>query len=292
MRARHLLTATAVLLLVTGCSSAGPAPQGQPEDSAAVVEAPDVLVIGHRGAMREAPENTVPAFEAAMESGADMVEIDVQLSADGQIIVFHDDTPDRTTNVDEVFPDRVGDPITSFTWEELQQLDAGSHFQPGYAGTTIPNLADVAATVGPEVGVDIELKEPANSPGLVEAVAEELTSEAWAQMIDNDLIIVSSFDEEATRAFHQIAPDIPAWVIMNQIPDQAWVEDMTDHATGIKTSYQQINAERFGWAQDAGLPVWAHTVNTVQPLPDLVELGVSGIVTDSPWLIAPALGRE
>src|SRR5699024_9339752 len=141
-----------------------------------MVVAPDVRLVGHRGAKDEAPENTVPGFEQAVESGVDMVEVDVQLSADGVPFLFHDDTPDRTTDVDEVFPDRTDDPITSFTWEELQQLDAGSSFGEGFAGTSIPSLDDVALTVAPDVGVDIELKAPENSPGL-EQRSEEHTSE-------------------------------------------------------------------------------------------------------------------
>jgi len=290
MQLRRLLPAALLLSLTAACGTEGT--DGTSPEQSPMVDAPDVLIVGHRGAKDEAPENTVPGFEQAVESGVDMVEVDVQLSADGVPFLFHDDTPDRTTDVDEVFPDRADDPITSFTWEELQQLDAGSSFGEGFAGTPIPSLDDVALAVGPDVGVDIELKAPENSPGLEQAVADALETDTWAALVQSDLVIVSSFDTDATRTFHDHSPEVPVWPIIDQVPDQDWVEAMTDHATGIKTGYRNLTPEIAGWAEDAGLGVWVHTVNDITKLAELVEMGVSAIVTDSPWLIAPALGRS
>lgn len=291
---RYTVPTVLLLLAVAGCSSADPEDSSGStgtEEYSPMVEAPEVTIVGHRGAPEDAPENTVPAFEEAVEAGADMVEVDVQLSADGVPFLFHDDTPERTTNVDEVFPDRVEDPITSFTWDELQQLDAGTWFRGGFEGTTIPSLDDVAAAVGPDVGVDIELKSPENSPGLVEAVVEALGTEAWADLVAGDLVIVSSFDIEATRAFSEQLPDVPAWPIIDEIPDQQWVDDVADHAAGIKADYRYLTAETYAYAEAADLPVWAWTVNNLTDLPELVDLGVTAIVTDAPWYVGRALGR-
>ena len=113
---RTIATAIAALTLSTApvaVAHAVPASKGS--------DAP--ILIGHRGAAGTAPENTVAAFKDGRASGADFFEIDVQLSADGVPFLFHDNTPARTTNVEEVFPGRENDPITSFTWAELQQLD-------------------------------------------------------------------------------------------------------------------------------------------------------------------------
>lgn len=291
---RYTVPTVLLLLAVAGCSSADPeesSGSAGTEEYSPVVEAPEVTIVAHRGAPEDAPENTVPAFEEAVEAGADMVEVDVQLSADGVPFLFHDDTPERTTDVDEVFPDRVEDPITSFTWDELQQLDAGTWFRGGFEGTRIPSLDDVAAAVGPDVGVDIELKSPENSPGLVEAVVEALGTEAWADLVAGDLVIVSSFDIEATRAFSEQLPDVPAWPIIDQIPDQQWVDDVADHAAGIKADYRYLTAETYAYAEAADLPVWAWTVNNLTDLPELVDLGVTAIVTDAPWYVGRALGR-
>lgn len=293
---RHVVPTAVLLAAVVACSGSGSqspansADTPEPEYSP-VVEAPEVTIIAHRGAPQDAPENTVPAFEAALETGADLVEVDVQLSADGVPFLFHDDTPERTTDVAEVFPDRVEDPITSFTWEELQQLDAGTWFQEGFEGTTIPHLDDVAATVGPDVGVDIELKSPENSPGLVDAVVEALDTDVWADLVTNELVVVSSFDTDATRTFYEQLPDVPAWPIIGEIPDQAWVDGVADYAAGIKADARYLTPEAYAFAEAADLPVWAWTVNNLNDLPDLVEMGVTAIVTDSPWLVGRAMGR-
>lgn len=290
---RHVVPTVFLLAAAVGCSSGDsqdPSTTPEPEYSP-LVEAPETVIIAHRGSPQEAPENTVPAFEAAVEAGADLVEVDVQLSADGVPFLFHDDTAERTTDVAEVFPDRVEDPITSFTWEELQQLDAGTWFSEAFEGTAIPGLDEVAETVGPDVGVDIEMKSPETSPGLAEAVAEALGTEAWSDLVANDLVVVSSFDTEAARTFHEELPDVPAWPIIGEIPDQAWVDGVADYAAGIKADHRYLTAETFALAEDADLPVWAWTVNNLNDLPDLVEMGVTAIVTDDPWYVGRALGR-
>lgn len=289
---RHVVPTAILLAAAVGCSSAGEDPSTTPEpEYSPLVEAPETVIIAHRGSPQEAPENTVPAFEAAVEAGADLVEVDVQLSADGVPFLFHDDTAERTTDVAEVFPDRVEDPITSFTWEELQQLDAGTWFSEAFEGTPIPGLDEVAEAVGPDVGVDIEMKSPETSPGLAEAVAEALGTEVWSDLVANDLVVVSSFDTDAARTFHEALPDVPAWPIIGEIPDQAWVDGVADYAAGIKADHRYLTPETFAFAEAADLPVWAWTVNNLNDLPDLVEMGVTAIVTDDPWYVGRALGR-
>src|SRR5919197_4354903 len=95
------------------------------------------LVVGHRGAMGYAPENTLASFELAVEQGADVVELDVHLSRDGQVVVIHDEQLDRTTDGRGLVGDR--------TLDELKRLDAGSWFDPRFAGQRIPTLHEVLA---------------------------------------------------------------------------------------------------------------------------------------------------
>lgn len=292
MQFKRLAPTVLILGLTVACSSGDGSADGSPtEEYSPVVQAPEVTIVAHRGASEDAPENTVPAFEAAVEAGADLVEVDVQLSADGVPFLFHDDTPERTTDVAEVFPDRVEDPITSFTWEELQQLDAGAWFSTEFEGTPIPALDEVAEAVGPDVGVDIEMKSPETSPGLAETVAEALGTDAWADLVAGDLVVVSSFDTEATRAFHEALPDVPVWQIVGEIPDQAWVDGVAEYADGIAADHQSLTPETYAYAEAADLPVWAWTVNYTNDLPDVVELGVTAVVTDAPSFIGRALGR-
>ena len=104
------------------------------------VDASHVLVIAHRGDSAVAPENTLPAMTAAARAGADLVEFDVQRTSDGHLVVVHDTTFARTTDVAQVFPGRADDPVGSFTLAEVRRLDAGSWLFPAYAGTRVPTL--------------------------------------------------------------------------------------------------------------------------------------------------------
>ena len=105
----------------------------------AVAQQPQVVAIAHRGLNREYPENTLPAFEAALQRGADFVEVDTRTTADGALVVIHDSTVDRTTN-------GTG-PVSSFTLAEIRALDAGSWFAPQYAGLRVPTFEEVATLV-------------------------------------------------------------------------------------------------------------------------------------------------
>src|SRR5438067_2355598 len=121
------------------------------------------ILIAHRGGSLEAPENTLAAFRHAIELGMRYVELDVQMSRDGELVVIHDETVDRTTG--------GHGPVARLTFEELHRLDAGSHFGPEYAGERIPILREVlelCADAG--VGVVVEIKSPSLYPGMVEKV--------------------------------------------------------------------------------------------------------------------------
>src|SRR5437762_2604182 len=119
------------------------------------------MLIAHRGGSLEAPENTLSAFRHAIAIGAKYVELDVQLSRDGVLVVIHDETLDRTTN--------GAGPVGAYSYEELRRLDAGSHFGRQYGGETNPTLREVLELCASEdMGVVVELKSPALYVGLVE----------------------------------------------------------------------------------------------------------------------------
>src|SRR5690606_17886583 len=142
-------------------------------------------VIAHRGASALAPESTAPAYLLAREMGVDYLEADLRRTADGVIVVFHDDTPVDKTNVAEVFPGRENDPIETFTYDELMQLDAGSWFndtypdlaRPSFAGLrilTLQELVDIALSFENGPGLYLETKSVPRYPGYEEEIVRIL----------------------------------------------------------------------------------------------------------------------
>ncbi|WP_299168222.1 glycerophosphodiester phosphodiesterase family protein [uncultured Arthrobacter sp.] len=212
------------------------------------------ILIGHRGAAGTAPENTVVAFKDGRASGADFFEIDVQLSADGVPFLFHDNTPARTTNVAEVFPGRENDPLTSFTWAELQQLDAGSYFSDRYEGERIPHLDDAADVATVKTGVYIEIKAPVNSPGIEQVVADELRNDPkWTPLVAADKIQVIGFDEASNRRFAAIAPEIELQQLTGAVPGRAVVEPWATFADSVGANYRRLTPQNVA---DVKLPIW------------------------------------
>jgi glycerophosphoryl diester phosphodiesterase len=155
------------------------------------------LASGHRGALREAPENTFSSFERAFALGADLIEFDVQQSADGGLVVIHDATLDRTTSGRGW--------VSSHTLNDLRQLDAGSWFAPEFAGARIPTLAETLDWMRGRVYPLLELKQwPASDlPSLVEPVAAELER---AGLVEQTLVL--SFDHPALLAMKRRLPRI------------------------------------------------------------------------------------
>lgn len=241
------------------------------------------ILIGHRGAAGTAPENTVAAFKDGRASGADFFEIDVQLSADGVPFLFHDNTPARTTNVEDVFPGRENNPITSFTWAELQQLDAGSYFSDKYAGERIPHLDDAAEIATVKTGVYIEIKSPVNSPGVEQIVADELLNDPkWTKLVAADKIQVIGFDEASNRRFAAIAPDIELQQLTSVVPPRAVVESWATFADSVGTNYRTLTPQNVADVKGAGLILGVYTVNSPEAVQYSLDLGVDAVTTDFP----------
>jgi glycerophosphoryl diester phosphodiesterase len=235
------------------------------------------LVIAHRGASLVAPENTLIAFRTAAELGADAVELDAKLTADGHVVVHHDRTLDRTT-------DGTG-PLSARTLEELQRLDAGSHLDTKYAGERIPTLKQVFQEIGDRLLINVELTNYAhpfdNLPEVVVQMAHEF-----------DLmrrVLISSFNPIALIRIRRLAPEIalgllvmaeqPAWLVTvfrSKIPYQAY------HPSFPMVHEQLIKHEH---ALGHRVNVWA--VNDEDQIKDMLKLGVDGVITD-----APDLARE
>jgi glycerophosphoryl diester phosphodiesterase len=150
-----------------------------------------MLVVAHRGASGQAPENTFASFEAAVAIGVDAIELDVHLSRDGHLVVIHDANLARTTNGRGL--------VHEHTLAELQTLDAGSWFGPSFAGERIPIFEDVLERIGPHVPLQVEIK--GRSEGVVEATLAALRARGLL-----DTAMITSFHLDLLPHVRSLAP--------------------------------------------------------------------------------------
>jgi glycerophosphoryl diester phosphodiesterase len=191
--------------------------------SCSAIQESEQLIIAHRGVPYFAPEETAPAFMLARELGADYLEADLQRTSDGVIIALHDDNLKRTTNIIEVFPERADEPVSNFTWEELQQLDAGSWFNEQYperarasfAGQKIISLANLVkiAEAGEQLtGIYLETKVPQQFPGIESDLKNALAELGWLdKKLDNGqpAVILQSFVPQSLELLRKEFPETP-----------------------------------------------------------------------------------
>lgn len=275
----------AVLVIPTAAipAAAAPAPAVARAATATGPSSADPLLIGHRGAAGVAPENTLAAFRAGRAAGVDFIETDVQLSADGVPFLFHDNTPARTTNVEEVFPGRTKDPITSFTWKELRRLEAGASFGRRFTGARIPHLDDIARIANHRTGVYLEIKSPKNSPGIEKLVAKKLHEHpAWKRLVAAGKVHVLGFDASSNRRFAALAPDIPLQQLAGTVPEEQTLADWSTFADSVGTNYRNLTAEGVGRVHAAGLGLGVYTANSPEAITAAVDLGVDMVTGDFP----------
>jgi len=240
------------------------------------------LVIGHRGASFDAPENTLAAFALARQLGADGVELDTSLTRDGVPVVIHNLTVDETTN-------GTG-PVRSFDLTTLKTLDAGSSFDARFQGETIPTLDEVFETVGPELVINVELKTESWTDNGLERAAAEVIRRHNA----NRRVIVSSFNPFALRRFRAIAPDIPIGYLY--APDEPLYLRKGWFVLGLPhearhPQHTMVDARYMAWAKAHGYRVNTWTVDDPDRIRALRDLGVDAIITNRPDVALKALRR-
>jgi glycerophosphoryl diester phosphodiesterase len=245
-------------------------------------------VFAHRGGSGLAPENTMAAFANAVSLGADGIELDVHLLADGQAAIIHDATLDRTT-------DGRG-PIASLTAQELAEVDAGHAFQAGDGhpwrgrGCRVPLLRDVLGLI-PRSLLLIELKTP--DPALVRVVVDDV-----AAAKADGRVIIGSFHRAALEAVRAMAPHLPRCAdrdtILANVPPDAPVDGQvaTFHSFQVPEIFegQRIVTPGFverAHARGAGVYVW--TVDREDDMRRLLSWGVDGLITDRPDIAVPAV---
>jgi glycerophosphoryl diester phosphodiesterase len=180
-------------------------------------------LVAHRGASAYAPEHTLEAYRLAMEQGADYVEQDLAVTKDGVLVCIHDLTLERTTNVEEVFPDRFAQDKTSsgakrwlvgdFTLAEIKTLDAGSWFNPKFASARIPTFQEAIDAVGAKAGLYPELKDPAfyreRGVSPEKLLADVLRKNKLATGAGARRVIIQSFDETTVKLLVKELPEVP-----------------------------------------------------------------------------------
>ncbi|MCM3124657.1 glycerophosphodiester phosphodiesterase family protein [Mesobacillus sp. AQ2] len=236
--------------------------------------------VAHRGAAGYAPENTIAAFDKGLEMKADYIELDVQRSKDGELVVIHDTTVDRTTDGSG----KVG----QLTLEELRSLDAGSFKGEQFAGEKIPTFEEVLDRYHGKIGILIELKSPELYPEIEEAVAQEL-KERNLDKPQNDKIIVQSFNFESMKKMDALLPKVPIGVLTSSKlhATDAALEEFATYADFFNPSYGLVSKELVEKVHSLGMEIQSWTVRSPEAAQFLIDMKVDGIITDYPDYIDP-----
>jgi glycerophosphoryl diester phosphodiesterase len=285
----------AAVLLVILVALAAPAVQAAPETQS-TLDGP-VLNIGHRGASAYAPEHTFASYDLAIEQGADYIEIDLQMTADGVLVAMHDKTLNRTADAPEGVPERYCRGLVSKkTLEQIKMCDVGSWFGPEYAGQQIPTLEEIFQRYGTSVNYYIETKNPEASPGMEEELLRlmdkyDLTEPAE----ENWQVLIQSFSAESLMKIHEINPDLPLiqlyWAGTSK-SIQRDLDAVSEYAVGIGPYKKDVDAALVEAAHEHCLAVHPYTVNTVEEMEALIALGVDGMFTNNPDLLDAVLGAD
>jgi glycerophosphoryl diester phosphodiesterase len=229
------------------------------------------FVAGHRGDKEGAPENTIPALKLAIESEAEFVETDLQLTSDGVPVLMHDWTVDRTT-------DGTG-PVWSLTYDEISRLDAGGWYAREFTGTRVPTLTDFIDVFTPSTKHAIlELKGSWTADQ-----ARIVTSQLFEAGVQ-ERVVFASFDLMTLKALQQVANSVPRVIISRKVVGDPAILAAACGASAIVTSHAFIESdpEAVDRIHAAGLGVLLYTLNNEDDWTAAVSLGVDGIITDKP----------
>lgn len=246
----------------------------------------------HRGASAQAPENTAAAFKLAVTQHADLIETDVQETKDGALVLVHDTTLDRTTDVEKRYPGRAPWNVRDFTLAEIETLDAGSWYAPKFAGQRIPTLDGFLDQVHGRIGVDLEIKSPKLYPRVEDKMADTLRDHnGWVGKSPKQHLVVSSFDWKSLRAFHKLLPKVPISAINSRVPDTDELTDLARWADSIAVDFHHLDRGTAERVRDAGLGLVAWTVDKPEHMRRMFGWGATAIATDRPK-VALRLLRE
>ena len=306
----HVTVGLAAVAALTGFAAVLAAGTGQGSPTSG---APKRWLIAHRGASAYAPENTVPAFRLAADQGSTFVEFDVQLTKDRQIVCLHDESLERTTDVEDVFPDRFRNItgsggqttrrwlLADFTLAELRNLDAGAWFASSFRGTRIPTFGETIDALRGRSGLFIELKAPEKYDGIERMILEELKAKGLDQpgADPRTPVLLQSFTASSLQILASAGTRLPIHYLIAARDARQWLTPegltrMKAFASGISPEKTILadHAEAIARARATGLLITPYTfrASAVTGFPDvraemahyLETLGVDGVITDNP----------
>ena len=244
---------------------------------------PRPVLFAHRGASLYAPENTLESFQLAFDQGADAIELDVKLSGDGEVVVIHDATVDRTTNGHSR--------VSSLKLTELQALDAGSFFSEKYRGVRIPSLDEVFEAVGKKGMINVELT---NYYGPRDDLAEKVCALVIKHSLQ-DQVVFSSFFSYNLKKAGQILPEAPRGLLALDGWKGIWARSfgfMFGEYQALHPNIKDVNPQQVRRVHRLKRRVHVWTVNAAKDMIRLKDWGVDGIFTDDPQTAVRALGRD
>jgi glycerophosphoryl diester phosphodiesterase len=245
---------------------------------------PQPLIIAHRGSSTQAPENTLAAFALAADQGADAIELDVTLTRDGQVVVIHDDTLDRTTN--------GRGRVDQLSYAEIAQYDAGTKFDSGFAGERVPLLSQVFEAAGRRMLINVEIKSSTvRSTGLEAKVINLIRRHGLIERV-----LVSSFNPLALIAIKHAESRLACGLLYS--PDdpiflsRAWLAPLIPHldARHPKANTVAPNGVKRIHARGQKINVW--TIGTAAEAQAQAAAGVDGLIGNDPVMMRAALTSD
>lgn len=247
------------------------------EESNVKLNKENILVVAHRGASGYAPENTLSAMKKAMEMQADMSELDAQETADGKIILLHDNTTKRTGKKDLN--------IWELNYSDLKDIEVGEWFSEEYKGEPIPTLKEVIDLVKGKMKLNIELKANKHEKMLAER--------SLKVVMDNDFldqVVFTSFKFDEIRKIRAINKEAKVGYIFGKLPQD--VDVFSEDIDLLSANYKTVDADFMKKAKAAGMEVAVWTVNKPEDMKRMIEIGVDQIITNYPDILRKVLGEK
>ncbi|PLR84888.1 glycerophosphodiester phosphodiesterase [Bacillus canaveralius] len=256
-------------------------------DAAKPMHPNKILNVAHRGASGHAPEHTLLAYGLGEKMKGDYIEIDLQMTKDGELIAMHDETLDRTTNGTGYVKD--------YTLSEIKELDAGSWFnekypelaRKEYVGLKVPTLDEVIQTFGKGSRYYIETKSPEVYPGMEEKLLEVLSKYKLTGSEDSSgKVLIQSFSADSLKIVHELEPEIPLvqllWYDTPAVITDDELEDYKTYSIGVGMNFDKIDKAYVQKVRQHGLEIHPYTVNEKEHMRTLIDWGVTGIFTNFP----------
>jgi glycerophosphoryl diester phosphodiesterase len=242
------------------------------------------LIMGHRGFQTHYPENTMVSFMAAVETGAQFVELDVTLTRDHQVAVIHDDTVDRTTN-------GIG-PVHNFNLKELQKLDAGSWFHSRFAGERIPTLIDVLAQITRKAYINLEIKSHDHKSRQLQGEVEQAVVALIDKTKTHERVLISSFDPVILKNVQRLNTSLQVAFISKYFHNKETVSLCKElDVFSFHPNLTYLSAEQVNVLHKAGIRVLPYNINDEEDIDRVFTLGADGLIAKNPHLARQCYNR-